>query len=377
MNSRERFMTALRGDVSDRVPLFEFYWGLPFIKSILGDITSPYHNADDEVRMSRAMGIDMVYTAPYGFTSFTNIQLHGKEYQDEWGMTWGSSNESWPGSWPIEHAIDNYEEWKDLTIPNPYLVKRMEQPRRTVELAKDELAIVGGVRGPFSAASILCGMVNLCMWLYDNPAFAHHLIQTMSEWNTKIGIQLIETGVDAIIIHDDWGMNDSTFIHPEQWAKFVKPYITEQINTFSDMGVAVILHSDGNLNNILDEIVDLKISALNPLQRNANMNITKIKEKYGDRLCLIGNISTTTTLSQGNPNDVELEVLECLRDAAPGGGYIMAPDHSFHSGIPNENIRMVIDTCYKYGKYPINLEMISIRIDELKNNRDKIKQGKM
>jgi len=369
MNSRERFMTALSGEVPDRVPLFEFYWGLPFIKSVLGDISSPYHNADDEVNMSRAMGIDMVYTAPYGFTSFTSINLHGKEYMDEWGMTWGSSDESWPGSWPIEHAINNYEDWKSLTIPDPNLSGRMIQPKRTIELAKKDLAVVGGIRGPFSAASILCGLVNLCMWLYENPAFVHHLIQTMSEWNTKIGIQLIETGVDAVIIHDDWGMNDSTFIRPEQWIKFVKPYIAEQVKTLSDMGVPVILHSDGNLNNILDDIMELKISALNPLQRSANMNIREIKAKYGSRLSLIGNISTTTTLSQGNPDDVELEVLECLRDAAPGGGYIMAPDHSFNSGIPAENIHRVINTCKKFGKYPINLDTINDRIIELINNQ--------
>jgi len=189
----------------------------------------------------------------------------------------------------------------------------------------------------------------------------------MSEWNTKIGLQLIETGVDAVIIHDDWGMNQATFISPEQWKKFVKPYITEQVKTLSDMGVPVILHSDGNLNGILDEIVKLKISALNPLQRSANMNIAEIKARYGDRLSLIGNINTTATLSQGDPVDVELEVLVCLRDAAPGGGYIMAPDHSFHSGIPEENIHCLINTCKKYGKYPIDLDNILSRIRELKN----------
>lgn len=365
MTSRERFMTALSGDIPDKVPLFEFYWGLPFIKSVLGNISSPYHNADDEVKMSRAMGIDMVYTAPYGFTSFTSVQLHGREYQDEWGMTWGSSNDSWPGSWPIEHAVNNYDDWKSLTIPDPNLPDRMKQPKRTVELAGDDLAVVGGIRGPFSAASILCGLFNLCMWLNENPAFIHHLIQTMCEWNTKIGSNLIKTGVDAVIIHDDWGMNQATFVSPEQWKKFVLPYITEQVKTLSDQGVPVILHSDGNLNTIMDEIVKLKISALNPLQRNANMNIADIKNKYGDRVALIGNISTTLTLSQGNPDDVELEVLECLRDAAPEGGYILAPDHSFHSGIPHENISMVIETCNKYGKYPIDLDRINNRINEL------------
>ncbi len=369
MNGRERFMAALRGDIPDRVPLFEFYWGLPFIKTVLGNLTSPYHNADDEVRMSRAMGIDMVYTAPYGFTSFTSIYLHGKEFRDEWGMRWGSGEESWPGSWPIDHAVSSYEDWRKLNIPDTALPERMVQPKRTVELTKGELAVIGGIRGPFSATTILTGLVNLCMWLLENPEFVHELIHTMCEWNTKIGLQLIETGVDAVIIHDDWGMNEATFISPEQWKEFVRPYITEQVKTLSDTGTPVILHSDGNLNALLDEIVQLKISALNPLQRNAKMNIAEIKARYGDRLCLIGNISTTSTLSQGNPADVELEVLECLRDAANGGGYIMAADHSFHNAIPTENIRCVINACKKYGKYPIDQDKIESRLEDLRKKK--------
>ncbi len=95
------------------------------------------------------------------------------------------------------------------------------------------------------------------------------------------------------------------------------------------------------------------------------MDLAKIKRKYCDRLCLIGNISTTTTLVNGSPVDVEGEVLECLRDAAPKGGYIMAPDHSFHSNIPFENIWTVLKTCKKYGGYPLDLDAIHSRIDEL------------
>jgi uroporphyrinogen decarboxylase len=366
MSRRERFITALTGGTPDHVPMFEFYWSLPFIKSVLGELTSPHHNADDEVKMSRATGIDMVYTAPFGFTSFSSINLHGEKFQDEWGTWWGSNGESWPGCWPLGEVVNSRQDWKKLKIPDPTSSHRFDQPKRTVELAKGELAVVGGVRGPFSALWMLAGIVNISTWIYEEPDFLHELLSEMGRWNTQMGLKLIETGIDAVIIHDDWGMNTSTFISPEHWKEFVRPYIAEEVETLSNTGTPVILHSDGNLNTLMEEIVQLKIAAVNPLQRGAQMDLAKTKVKYGNILCLIGNISATTTLVNGNPDEVEREVLECLRDAAPGGGYVMAPDHSFHSGVPFENIWSALNTCKKYGNYPLDLESIHSRIDELR-----------
>ena len=95
------------------------------------------------------------------------------------------------------------------------------------------------------------------------------------------------------------------------------------------------------------------------------MSLAQVKAKYGHRLCLIGNLSTTTTLAHGNLLDVEREVLECLRDAAPGGGYILAPDHSYHSGVPVPSIRQALATGKKYGAYPLDIGAINARLAEL------------
>lgn len=365
MTGRERFMTALAGGTPDRVPMCELNWALPFLRSVLGELTSPHHNADDEVRISRATGIDMVYTAPLGFTSFSSVQMHGEKFQDEWGTWWGSSEESWPGCWPLGEVVNSREDWKKIRIPDPTLPVRFDQPKRTVELANGELAVLGGIRGPFSALWMLAGVVNICTWLYEDPEFLHELLSEMGRWNTQLGLQLIETGIDAVVIHDDWGMNAATFISPEHWKEFVRPYIAEEVEALANTGTPVILHSDGNLNALMEEIVQLKIVALNPLQRGAAMDLAKTKAQYGDHLCLIGNICATTTLVNGTQDDVEREVLECLRDAAPGGGYIMAPDHSFHSAIPFENVWQALNMCQKYGCYPLDVDSIHSRIEEL------------
>ena len=365
MNGRERFLTALRGGIPDRVPLFETHFRLPFICELLGPDVCPYHNVDDEVAMARATGLDAVWSAVLGVTSFSNIQLHGERYQDEWGTWYGSDENSWPGSWMENTVVNSRADWDALEIPDPHLPARMAQPARAVELVDGELAVVGAVRGPFSGAWMAAGMVNMSNWVYRDPALLDDILREMARWSTEIGLHLIETGVDAVMIHDDWGMNMGMMIKPEQWRQYVLPHIKRQVTTLADAGVPVILHSDGNLNVIMDDIAAMPISGFNPVQRNAGMDLGRIKAKYGDRICPIGNISASLTLPHRSADHVELQVLECLRDAAPGGGYIMAPDHSYHSAIPSENIWRVFNTCKEYGRYPLDMDAIQARIAEL------------
>jgi uroporphyrinogen decarboxylase len=79
------------------------------------------------------------------------------------------------------------------------------------------------------------------------------------------------------------------------------------------------------------------------------MDLRAVKEKYGKRFCIIGNIDSTRTLPYGTPTDVAAEAKEAMDIAAPGGGYILASDHSLHDGIPVENIRELARVGTAYG----------------------------
>ena len=85
------------------------------------------------------------------------------------------------------------------------------------------------------------------------------------------------------------------------------------------------------------------------------MDLSRVKQRYKGRLCPVGNVDNVTTLVNGRPEDVEREALECIRTAGPGGGYILASDHSFHDDIPTANVHALIETAKKYGTYPLKL----------------------
>jgi uroporphyrinogen decarboxylase len=82
------------------------------------------------------------------------------------------------------------------------------------------------------------------------------------------------------------------------------------------------------------------------------MDLATVKKKYGDRICLVGNIDSSRTLPYGTPEQVAEETLEALRIAAPGYCYILASDHSLHDGIPVRNILRMFEVARKHGVYP-------------------------
>jgi hypothetical protein len=76
-------------------------------------------------------------------------------------------------------------------------------------------------------------------------------------------------------------------------------------------------------------------------------------KRYGDRLCLWGNIDLNYTLSGGTEEEVEAEVREKIKALAPGGGYILATSNSITDFCKVENILAMIQAKEKYGWYPM------------------------
>ena len=83
------------------------------------------------------------------------------------------------------------------------------------------------------------------------------------------------------------------------------------------------------------------------------MDIKKVKEKHGDKICLIGNVDCGHTLVSGSKEEVIKETRYCLKWAAPKGGYMLSSSNSIHDAVDIENFKTMIATGKKYGKYPL------------------------
>jgi len=123
------------------------------------------------------------------------------------------------------------------------------------------------------------------------------------------------------------------------------------VQAYHDKGIKVIFHSDGNLMEILDDLVECNIDGLNPLEPLSGMDIGKIKRRIGQKVVLIGNIDCSHLLPFGTTEEVRKEVRKTIEVAASGSGFILASSSELHNEIPFENIIAFIECGKKYGSF--------------------------
>jgi uroporphyrinogen decarboxylase len=158
-------------------------------------------------------------------------------------------------------------------------------------------------------------------------------------------------GFDAFLIADDWGMTKSLLISPEYLRQFfIHPY-KRLVDIIRKLDFPVIMHNDGNIWEVMEDIAGMGVDAYHPVEKAATMDLRVIKQKYKGILCPIGNIDNKKVLVSGTVGEVKKETLRCLREGSEGGGYIISSDHSLHDDMPVENITSYIETVMEYGKY--------------------------
>lgn len=358
MTSKERFLTALKCKQPDRVPIFDFLFSQKMYKEVLGYLPNTY-NAKDAIDLSLAMGYDGVWI-PFGYYETTSQKTELKENisVSPWGTTFQYTGASWPIGAPIDYPIKSHEDFENYEPPrlSSTGVRIIhEQVKDVLKIAKGRLATLGGVEGPFTPAWMLTGLELFSIFLHENPNVIVSLVKMATEYNLASGKAQIEGGVDGIFISDDWGFDTGLFISPVHFKKYVLPFYRQLVQTFKKMGIPVLMHNDGNLNQIIEDLVNTGIDAYHPVEKKAMMSLKEMKKRYSNRLCLIGNVDSSSTLPYGSEEKIEKEVVKCLRIAAPRGGYICASDHSLHDDIPLRSVLKMIETVKKYGKYPIDI----------------------
>ncbi|MBW1817631.1 MAG: hypothetical protein JRJ60_10780 [Deltaproteobacteria bacterium] len=364
MNGKQRILTALGHEEPDRVPLYIHAINeKPIIlltRDIVDGLPDPektfYDMTDDEkfvmlealFRVHEHYGID-------GFTAleFGHEQRTGpEEVTDGWGVVYQLN----PFGLPVAkyHPLPEIEHLKDFKPPAPakdnLLLLSAARDR-----FKDEKAIFWMMRGTFVLSWRLCGMENLMLKMFDDPDFVHQIARLTYDYNVQMLGLLIEEGLDVLIIEDDIADKNFPLISPDQFREFINPYNRRLVGMAHEKGLKVIRHSDGNLWPLLDILLETGYDGLNPLEPQADMDLKRVKDYCGDRLCLLGNIDCIDLLPEGTTDDVKAAVKQAIRDAGRGGGLIICSSNSLHPGVKPENCRAMFEAVHEYGGYPLSL----------------------
>ena len=348
MNRRERLHTALRVGQPDRVPMFDFSFQQPLYEALIGRRPEAY-NARDAVECALSLDLDGVWI-PFGAPSgYAPKRLADDTYVDEWGTTYRHTPASWPLDAPIDYPIRSRDDLQHFRPPDPTVPGRACEIEAVREMNTDDLSIMGGVGGPFTMAWMLMGYERICFAVYDDPSLLTELMRIITDYSKEAARLSVAAGCDCLWISDDLGDSTREFLRLPQFRKYVLPFIAELAECIDGLGVPALLHSCGHITGYLDDLSQTKIVAIHPLQRTAGMDLRTVKDRYGQRFCIIGNVDSSRTLPYGTAEEVAAETREAIDIAAPGGGYVLASDHSLHDGIPVANILSLFQTGAEYG----------------------------
>jgi uroporphyrinogen decarboxylase len=348
MKPRERFLAAVHHQPVDRVPMFDFLFQQPLYQALIGRCPQQY-NACDAVECALALGLDAVWVPFGGFSGYRPHVVAENVYIDEWGTTYQTSASSWPIDAPVDTPIKSRADLMAYCPPDPTLPGRDADIRAALEM-DSSLAITAGVAGPLSTAWLLLGYEQIALALYDDPGLVTDVFRISNDFFKEAARRSVALGVDALWVSEDLGDSTRGFFRLQHFREYFLPYFQDLVEFISNLGVPVLLHSCGHVTAYLPDLAQTRIDAIHPLQRTAGMDLRMVKEQYGQRLCIIGNIDSSRTLPFGTPEQVAAEVREAIEIAAPGSGYVLASDHSLHDGISIENVLAMFRTGLAYGR---------------------------
>jgi uroporphyrinogen decarboxylase len=213
------------------------------------------------------------------------------------------------------------------------------------------IAISGKI---FTLTWMLMGFNNFALKLVLDEA----LVAEVFERVATIQFKALETIFSMDHVAGVWAVDDIAFgtgpmISPAALQKHVFHWYKKVADKCHDNNRIFLMHSDGDLSTIMDALIAMGLDVIQPIDPSC-MDMAQVKKRWGDRICLIGNVSNEL-LRSASPREIEARVKELLRDAAPGGGFCLGSGNSVPNWAKFENYMAMREAGLRLGSYPILL----------------------
>jgi uroporphyrinogen decarboxylase len=358
LDSRERVARALNREEADRVGFVDFPWGTTIERWERQGLPKGTFIQEHFGMDMHGVGVD---TSPkYDEMTF--------ERGENWVIgrdRYGVKQKRWAGRDGIPLHIDppftNLEEFEERIEPllDPDSPIRISSPRypfkgevrQMFHKFQEQFFVFGSIFGTFEYTRHICGGTKLALrHMMIDPRLTKRMYKVLAKFMGGLSRAYLEAGADAVWLWDDLGFADGPFFSPANYRKYVMPSHQAITAPFRKAGLPAILHSDGNINLLVPDLLDAGFNVLQPLEVKAGMDAVQLKEKYGDKLALIGNVDART-LSSNNIEAIKEEAKTKIEKVGEGGGYVLCSDHSIPNTVDLSTFEAYSKMAARYGTY--------------------------
>ena len=196
----------------------------------------------------------------------------------------------------------------------------------------------------------IVGTEKLLIWMAEDPELVIDILDTQLKCELQLFDMIWDAGYtfDSIYWCDDMGYRNGTFFSILMYRDILKPVHKRAIEWAHGKGIYAHLHSCGNINAFLPELIDIGLDALNPLEVKAGMDPVHLKKTYGDQLVLHGGLNA---MLWDDIEKTEEEIRRIMPILKQSGGYIFQEDHSIPDSVSFKDFRHIVEIAKELGTY--------------------------
>lgn len=350
MTGRERFLAALNRQEPDKLPVHESPWGTTVQRW-------QREGLDKDANPADVFGFELQHFS--GDNSF-QFERQVIEETDEYIIernNWGYTQKNWKehSSTPmfLDFAVKTRQDWERLKPRLEMNAKRvdLEAARKTMTQAhrRGQFFVFGQVPG-YEATWRKVSSEDLLMLMATDPDWVADMFKTDAELICDIFKHCISNGIefDGGFFWDDLGYKNGLLFSPRMYRDLLQPCHKQITDLLHENGLKTILHTCGNVNELIEYLIEAGWDCLQPLEVKAGMDLLDLHEKYGDRLTFMGGIDARN-IANPDLSVVEQELADKLSAAKSwSGGYIYHSDHSIPDNVSLEHFRKYWEIVQRY-----------------------------
>ncbi len=357
MNAPERVLSTIDHKEPDRVPAFESAFTNNTIIKHYGVNLSGGRGYKNIYKFFSKVGIDLVLS----YVSLFPRKMFRGGYIDECGRIMKyeyADDKTMILAYHGGHfkSFEDYESWEQ---PDPNLKSRLAQFLSGKSFQKEMDDEVFSI--PSTGALMECSWEGFGIETFSRITGRNKQMKKIFDDRGTFTLELVkilaENDAKMVLLWDDYGFKNGLFMKPSLYRKYIFPWLKQICDTAHKNDCKILLHSDGDLLEIFEDIINCGVDAIHPIESttaNPEYDIFKLNEKYRDKITFVGNLSPVM-LAVGEISEIKHYSKRLLRELAPGGGYIFSSGHSIHPAVTIERFEAMQNIRRKYGNYPISI----------------------